>query len=319
LVRAIFLSILAALIFSVAADAQTQFPAPRSNAPEKIIIDTDIGDDIDDAFAIALALRSPEIEILGITTCFGDTEARAKITDRFLAEAGRPDIHVASGPPTKTTNVMNQRHYGESSHLAKFSHASAVDFLLEQLRRYPGQITLVAIGPLTNIGPLLEKDPSALRKFKRVVLMGGSIEHGYGGLYSSHPPPPQPEWNILNDVSSAQKLFASGVPLYVMPLDSTQLKLDEVKREFLFRQDTPITNALMLLYHLWSQPTPTLFDPMTVAFILDPRLCPTQPMHIRVDEKGMTIPEPGPANAQVCLHSDSEAFFRFYLARFPAP
>jgi purine nucleosidase len=304
--------------FATAANAQTEISAVRSNAPEKIIIDTDLGDDIDDAFAIALALRSPELELLGITTCFGDTEARAKIADRLLAEAGRPEIPITAGPPTPPKSPMNQRHYGELSRFAKSTHANAIDFLLDQLRRYPGQITLVAIGPLTNISPLLEKDPAALRKFKRVVLMGGSVERGYGDLYSSKPPAPQPEWNILNDVSSAQKLFQSGVPLYVMPLDSTQLKLDEVKREFLFRQSTPLTDSLTLLYHLWGQQTPTLFDPMTIAFILDPKLCPTQPMRIRVDEKGMTLPEPGAPNAQVCLHSDPEAFFRFYLGRLAA-
>jgi inosine-uridine nucleoside N-ribohydrolase len=291
----------------------------RSNVPEKIIIDTDIGDDIDDAFAIVLALRSPELEILGITTCFGDTEARAKIVDRLLAEGGRPEIPIATGPQTPTKAVMNQRHYGEVSRFAKPTHANAIDFILDQIRRYPGQITLVAIGPLTNIGPLIDKDPNAFRKLKRVVLMGGSIERGYGDPYSLKPPAPQPEWNILNDVSSAKKLFQSGVPLYVMPLDSTQLKLDEVKREFLFRQGTPLTDSLTLLYHLWGQQTPTLFDPMTVAYILDPRLCPTQPMQIRVDEKGMTLPGPGAPNAQVCLHSDPDSFFHFYLGRLAKP
>jgi inosine-uridine nucleoside N-ribohydrolase len=105
----------------------------------------------------------------------------------------------------------------------------------------------------------------------------------------------------------------------MMPLDATQLKLDEVKRAFLFRQGTPITDALAILYHQWGQQTPTLFDPMTLAYILKPDLCPVQPMHIRVDEKGFTRPEPGAPNAEVCLHSSSEAFFNFYLSRVAAP
>jgi purine nucleosidase len=127
--------------------------------------------------------------------------------------------------------------------------------------------------------------------------------------------PPMPEWNILNDVVSAQKLFTSGVPLYVMPLDSTQLKLDEVKRAFLFSQGTRVTDQLAVLYHLWGQETPTLFDPMTLVFVLRPELCPVQGMHIRVDEKGITREEPGAVNAQVCLNSNAEDFFRFYLKR----
>lgn len=281
---------------------------------EKVIIDTDIGDDIDDAFAVALALKSPELQILGITTTFGDTEARAKILDRMLGEAGRQDIPVAVGIPTHAPNPMSQRRYGEGGHFGRASHPQAIDFILDQIRRNPGDITLVGIGPLVNVGALIDRDAQTFRKLKRVVIMGGSIDRGYGDPYAP-PTRPQPEWNIMNDVPAAQKLFASGVPLYVMPLDSTQLKLDEVRREFLFRQSTPLTDSLTLLYHLWGQQTPTLFDPMTIAFLDDPKLCPVQPINIVVDDKGMTLRGNGAPNAQVCLHSDPQAFFHFYLGR----
>jgi purine nucleosidase len=100
-----------------------------------------------------------------------------------------------------------------------------------------------------------------------------------------------------------------------MPLDSTQLKLDEVKRETLFRAGAPLTDALTLLYHEWGQQTPTLFDVMTIAYIVNPQLCPVKPLHIRVDENGFTRAENGAPNAQVCLDSDSEAFFRFFIPR----
>jgi purine nucleosidase len=294
-------------------------------APEKVILDTDIGDDIDDAFAVALALRSPELQILGITTTFGDTETRAKLLDRFLAEVGRPEIPVAAGVTTPPKGTFTQRRYAENSRFAKSSHPDAVAFLLDQIRRSPGQITLIAIGPLMNIGAAIDKDPGTFRKLKRVILMGGSIHRGYGDLGFGQPTPPQPEWNILNDIPSAQKLFASGVPLFVMPLDATQLKLDEVKRAFLFSQGTPLTDALTLLYHQWGQQTPTLFDPMTIAFLVNPALCPVQPMRIRVDDKGFTRPDsgppnaPNPPNAQVCLDSNPDAFFRFLLPRLATP
>jgi purine nucleosidase len=302
------------------ANAQAQKPSPAaSSALEKIIIDTDIGDDIDDAFALALALRSPELQILGVTTTFGDTQTRAKLADRLLGEAGREDIPVAAGIPTPPKSQLTQRPYAEHGHFARATHPDAVTFILEQIRRYPGEITLVAIGPLMNVGALIDKDPETFRKLKRVVMMGGSVERGYGDSGYTTAPPPQPEWNILNDIASAQKLFDSGVPIYMMPLDATQLKLDEVKRAFLFRQGTPITDALVILYHQWGQETPTLFDPMTLAYILKPDLCPVQPMHIRVDEKGFTRPEAGVPNAQVCLHSNSEAFFNFYIVRVAAP
>jgi inosine-uridine nucleoside N-ribohydrolase len=285
-------------------------------AREKVIIDTDIGDDVDDAFALALALRSPELEILGVTTTFGDTETRAKIVDRLLAEAGQPDIPVAAGLPTANKNALTQRRYATGGHAMKTSHPPAVDFLLDQIKRHPGQITLIAIGPLLNVGAAIDKDASTFRRLKRVVLMGGSFNRGYGGLGYSALHGPDAEWNIANDIPSAQKLFAAGIPLAVMPLDSTQLKLDEVKRAFLFSQGTPITDALAVLYHLWGQQTPTLFDPMTIAYVVNPGLCPVKPMRVRVDEQGFTRAEQGGApNAEVCLESNPEDFFRFYLRR----
>jgi purine nucleosidase len=290
-----------------------------ASAPQKIIIDTDIGDDVDDAFALALAVKSPEVQILGVMTTFGDTETRAKIVDRFLGELGRAEIPVLAGKATVTKNPMSQRRYAGGGHFAKASHGDAVEFLLEQIRKYPGEITLVAIGPLMNVGAAIDKDAPTFRKLRRVVLMGGSIRRGYGDLGYTAPVPPMPEWNILNDVASAQKLFGAGVPLFVMPLDSTQLKMDEVKRAFLFSQATAVTDQLAVLYHLWGQETPTLFDPMTIAFVLRPDLCPVHGMHIRVDEKGFTREEPGTANAQVCLDSNADDFFRFYLRRVAEP
>ncbi|HYM79424.1 MAG TPA: nucleoside hydrolase [Candidatus Dormibacteraeota bacterium] len=284
-------------------------------AREKVIIDTDIGDDVDDAFALALAVKSPELDVLGVTTTFGDTETRAKIVDRFLGEVGRAEIPVMAGKATATKNPMSQRKYAEGGHFTKNPHGDAADFILDQIRKHPGEITLIAIGPLMNVGAAIDKDAATFRKLKRVVLMGGSIRRGYGDLGYTAPVAPMPEWNILNDVAAAQKLFTAGVPLYVMPLDSTQLKMDEVKRAFLFSQGTAVTDQLTVLYHLWGQETPTLFDPMTLVFVLRPELCPVKGMHIRVDEKGFTREEPGAVNAQVCLDSNAEDFFRFYLKR----
>src|ERR1043165_8843924 len=97
-------------LFLLAGVAYTQ------SSPEKIIIDTDIGDDIDDAFAVALALRSPELQILGISTTFGDTETRAKLVDRMLGEAGREDIPVAVGIHTETKTNFGQRPYADGGH-----------------------------------------------------------------------------------------------------------------------------------------------------------------------------------------------------------
>ena len=306
-----FACLLAVSTVGVLCPAQTS----PSSAREKLIIDTDIGDDVDDAFAVALALRSPELQILGISTTFGDTESRARLLDRLLGETGYQDIPVTAGTPAQVNNVFTQRAYAEGGHYAHPSHPRAADFILDQIRRYPGQITLVAIGPLVNVGELIDKDAATFSKLRRVVLMGGSIERRYGDLGYSKPRGPEPEWNIKNDIPSARKLFASGVPIFMMPLDSTQLKLDEVKRDILFRVGSSLTDALTILYHQWGYTTPTLFDAMPVAFIVKPDLCPVKPLRIRIDDQGYTRAEPGQPNAEVCLDSDPEVFFRFYIPR----
>ena len=332
--RVVFIAVLTCVFSAVSPRcfAQSSSPAttPRTTPVEKVIIDTDIGDDIDDAFAVALALRSPELKILGITTTFGDTEERAKLLDRLLGEVGRSDILVAAGPPTPPKTDFTQRKYAEGGRFAKTSHPDAIAFLLDEIRRNPGEITLVAIGPLVNVGAAIDKDAEAFRKLKRVVLMGGSIYRGYGDTGSGTPHGPEPEWNIKNDIPGAQKLFAAGVPLFVMPLDSTQLKMDASNRNSLFRQGTPLTDALTLLYHEWGQETPTLFDPMTIAYMIKPELCPVVPMNIRVDEKGFTRPVDAGSganaqnvraapNAQVCLKSNPDDFFHFLMPRLATP
>jgi inosine-uridine nucleoside N-ribohydrolase len=292
---------------------------PALAAPEKIIIDTDIGDDIDDAFVVALALKSPEVEVLGITTDFGDTHARAAILDRMLGETGRSDIPVAVGAASNANaNGFTQRAYGRQGRFARAGHPDAVEFILAQIRKYPGQITLVAVAPSPNIGALIARDRETFRKLKRVVTMGGAIapyDNGWGGTA-----PVQAEWNIKNDIGAQQKLYASGVPVVMMPLDSTaHLKMDEVRRSRLFSIGTPLTDALALLYLQWAhgthQATPTLFDPMTLAWMLEPSLCPTTPMHITVADDGMTRHTDGAPNAQVCLKSDRNAFMNFLMER----
>src|SRR5215470_17112431 len=150
--------------YTQSAQVASQVVPPRTAQAEKVIIDTDIGDDIDDAFAVTLALKSPELEILGITTTFGDTETRAKLLDHLLGEVGRADIPVAAGPPTPPKTAFTQLKYAEGGHFAKPSHADAVTFLLDQIRRNPGEITLVAIGPLVNVGAAIEKDPDTFRR-----------------------------------------------------------------------------------------------------------------------------------------------------------
>lgn len=289
-----------------------QLPAAGA---EKVILDTDIGDDIDDAFALGLALSNPHVQLLGVTTAWGNTALRARLASRFLCDVGRADIPVFAGPHTSSNNLFTQAQW--ASRFPDHTWPDAIRFILDEIRKYPGQVTLISIAPLTNLGNLIDTDPATFKKLEKVVIMGGSIYRGYGDLGYLPNHGPEAEYNIKMDVAAAQKLFTSGVPLYVMPLDSTQLKLDETRRTVIFSHGSSLTDDLTLLYEQWTagtqNPTPTLYDAMAVAEDMRPELCPTTPMHIVVDDQGFTRVGTGTPNANVCLKSDPAQFFDFYI------
>jgi inosine-uridine nucleoside N-ribohydrolase len=296
----------------------SQIPAqPASAAPQLVILDTDIGDDIDDAFALALALRSPELHLLGITTEFGDTELRARLVDRYLQAVGREDIPVAAGVETPAPNHFTQAAYARQER--DHPHQQAVDFLLGQIRAHPGEITLIAIGPLVNVQAAIARDPATFKKLKRVVMMGGSVYRGYDDAKTGTHQPPDPEWNIRCDPAGAQALLASGVPVFMMPLDSTQVHLELPKLLAIASHNSSLTDQLTQLYHQWAGnrewPVPTLFDPVAVTYAFHPDLCPAAPIRLAVDDQGFTRPVPGAPNADVCLHSDEKGFLALLMGR----
>jgi purine nucleosidase len=287
-------------------------PALPPPVPSKVIFDTDIGDDIDDAYALGLLLRSPEVKVLGVTTAFEDTHLRARLATRFLESAGRKDVPVYEGPKTAGKSHFTQSKWAEAS--PDRTYPDAIEFVLDTIRKNPGQITLVAVAPLTNVGALIAKDPQTFRKLKRVVLMGGSIALGYGNKSE-----PDAEWNIVNDIAAAKALFGSGVPLYVMPLDSTEVPLGAARQAELFGKKTGMTKALEELTAEWSSAThsksPLLFDAVAAAYAVKPKICPTTAMRIEVDDKGFTRRVSGAANANVCLDSKTDPFFALFLSR----
>jgi purine nucleosidase len=322
--RAAFLAILfsfAAPVFSQIVAQTPSVTAPSATSRQKVIFDTDVGDDIDDAFALALLLRNPEVDILGITTAWGDTNLRARLVSRFLCETGYSQIPVYSGPETKSSAKFSQAQWASRSPVR--SYPDAIAFTLDTIRKNPGEITLISVAPFTNVGALVRKDPETFRNLKRVVIMGGSVDRGYGDIANGSVHAPEPEYNVYSDIPAAKELFTSGVPIYMMPLDSTQIPLDEVRRALLFSHGSSLTDVLTLLYHQWAAAnratTPTLFDAMAAAYAVRPDLCPVKPMHIEVDDKGFTRSTPGTPNAQVCLASSVERFYDFYIPEVLKP
>lgn len=285
--------------------------ALAAQRPTPIVLDTDIGGDIDDAFALALVLHSPELDLRAVTTVSGDTHARARLAAKMLAVAGRTRIPVAAGAPGPPMDSPQTR-WADGFSSPELVQQDAVDLMRSAIDRAPHQLVIVAIGPLTNVAALLKRYPEDAEKIHQIVLMGGSIQRGY---YPNSGP--TAEYNIAADAAAANTVFTAGIPILMAPLDVTaRLQLQQLSLDRIFALHTPLSNALQSLYKLWAQPVPTLHDPMAVALLLDPALCTRQSLAIRITDKGMTV-SMGDANpnAVVATDTDPARFIAFYMDR----
>jgi inosine-uridine nucleoside N-ribohydrolase len=278
-----------------------------------IILDTDIGTDIDDAFALALALASPELELRGVTTVSADAYGRALIACRMLHYAGRGEVPVAAGRPKREQpEQKGQYQYGlEAGFPNKPLPEPAAEFIYKKLQAEPGKITLVTIGDLTNVGNLITNHPEAKPWIKRIVIMGGAVRVGYDAK-----PPVVWEWNIRSDIKAAQVVFSSGVPLLVTPLDATTMvKLDRPMRYRIFGAETSLTEQLVALYKLWGRVEPTLFDPVAVTLSFNETFCRIEDLRLEVDAEGFTRERAGQPNARVATSIRAGDFLNWYIDR----
>lgn len=274
-----------------------------------ILLDTDIGSYVDDAFALGLALASPNVELVGVTTVGEAAEDRAWIVCRFLTHLDRQDIPVAFGRGEQPKGPLDwqiqyRRHPAVVwDRTAKPVKQSAVELMYEKLKARPGEITIVAIGPLTNIAQLLKKHPDATKLIKRIVFLGGSFQIGYDGK-----PPAVAEWNVKQDVPAARSIFGSGVQVVVVPLDAVAgLELRKTDRLFLLAAGKPVSLQLTNLVELTEHPS-TLLDPAAVELAVDDSFGERKRQSIAVnDEGGMTLTN-GPANVSVVTRFDHSTF-----------
>jgi purine nucleosidase len=285
----------------------------------KVVLDTDIGTDIDDAWALGYALKSPSFQLLGVTVSDGDTPSRAKLACKLLYRLGRTDVPVAVGRQTAAVppdRIDYQFTWAEDFQGYTPVAMPAADFLADTIRKNPGQITLIAVGPLHNIGDLVRRYPDVVPLVKRVVLMSGSI--GPNASSSSA----VAEWNVKLAIAEAQAVYAAPWPLTIVPLDSTTyVRLEEGEREKLRSARTPLVIALEALLRLWSdQPTSrmTLHDQMALAEAQHPGRffgrCEAMP--IRVDAEGFTrVDRASGRPVAVCLEPKRNEFMSHYLAQ----
>lgn len=293
---------------------------------QKVIIDCDLAGDVDDAFAMALALASPELDILGFVMDHGDTSGRARVACRLLYETGREDIPVVVGRATpgvvgRDTELAGPSHqfaWAANFDRVKPIKQNAAEFIVEKLNQFPGEITLITLGPVPNISDALDKDPECLKRAKGVVSMFGSFYMGYNST-----PVPSAEWNVFADVPSAKRFASSGASITYAGLDvTTFVKLKEEQRARLGLRNSPLTDALCALYTLWryeeySAPDPTLFDAVAVGMVLWPDLFQTRSAHVRVIDGGYTvIDESQPPNSTVALSIKMDAFIDRIMERY---
>jgi len=256
----------------------------------KIILDTDtgtgtIGEEVDDGLAILLAIQSPELELLGVTEVHGNVNVDQGVANalRILELAGRGDIPVYKGAEKPLVHdwvrpSKVKEPYGGFSKL-KASSRGAVDFIIEKIMQNPGEITLICVGPLTNLATALQKEPKIAHNIKELIIMGGAIDHP-GNIT------PYAEFNFWVDPEAAKIVLRSDIKnITLVPLDVTTKTL-LTKQHLDNLKSNPVTEWLKVVIPPWIDRLGTkgchLHDPLAVAFAIERDLVKTEKIWVDV-------------------------------------
>jgi inosine-uridine nucleoside N-ribohydrolase len=301
---------------------------PSADNPRRIILDVDPG--IDDAMAIFLALRSPELHIEAITVVAGNVVVDDGATNALalLELAGADDIPVAkgaSGPLVRrltTAEVIHgERGLGETTlppPRGELDERHAVDAIIDIVTANPGEITLVPVGPLTNIALALLKEPKLVSMVPEIILMGGSTAGGNAS--------PEAEANIHNDPEAAKIVFRSGIPITMVGLGATgQTRITRDHLPALRRGSTPIGTYVAELADFYLRFSErlgfegtSLHDPLAVGLAIDKTLAlEMRAMHIDVETKGELTSGETVANRNLYLETVQHVDGRDRLVDFP--
>jgi purine nucleosidase len=248
--------------------------------PRRILLDTDIGTDVDDALALALALASPELELVAITTVAGDTVLRARVAARLLALAGRRDVPVHAGCGEALSTPGGFAWFGHEGQgildgsADTVSDEPAVEALRRHLRDGPG-LEVVAVGPLTNLALALARDPACAGRIGRLTVMGGWLR---GAIVGGVPLPPSVDYNLCSDPVAAARVLSAGIPTRLVSADATvQVWLTAADVVALERAGSPLQRALARAVRIWTPVQRRLFTglgappaPDNAAFLHDP-------------------------------------------------
>ncbi len=327
---------------------------PETLTRKAIILDTDPGigtpgSDVDDGLAIALGLLHPACDLLGLTIVAGNVAHEEGLPNalRFLEIAGRTDVPVYAGAtrpmlrdPSSIRELMDARRrqaverfwdlppFDSPRHVA--APGRAAEFIADTVRARPGKVTVVAIGPCTNVATALLMDPAVATSVAEVVVMGGTVR--VPGLVA-----PAVEFNVGYDPESLAVVLAAGAPVTLVPLDVTpRTHMTPRDLDRIAGGGTPLHTFLAATSRPWLRfameerglPGFWLYDPLALAYAFDPAVLRLTPMHIAVDLGGELTagqllgyaegarflrPAPGPVNARVALDLDERRFMEGLL------
>ncbi|GAA5207753.1 nucleoside hydrolase [Streptomyces thinghirensis] len=261
--------------------------------PRVLVLDTDIGSDVDDALALGVLLGSPEADLAGITTVYGDTLLRARLAHRLAALAGHaPTVVPGAAETLSGKEVWWPGHEGtcfDDLHTEPVrDDLNAADFLAETVRARPGEVDVVAIGPLANLAQALQRHEDFAEAVGTVYLMGGFFG-----------PDAKPEHNILSDVAAARTVFEAGMPIVVSGLETTTRFRVESDGIEAIRAAGPYGTALAREIDTWiefkGRTWTTPHDPITALSMLRPDLYTFERGHVTVEDDGLTVFHADPA------------------------
>ena len=312
--------------------------------PKSVLIDTDVGTDVDDALALALAVKSPELDLCAITTACADSLLRARIARKIMDLSGHPEIPVAAGLGSP---LLRQRVSRRLGHEGKgilesdedglpIDSRHAGDLIVDTIMQAEKPPTLITIGPVSNVALAIIKQPSIIQQIEQLVIMGGCIypERVGNGQFPEHVAA-RMEHNLGADPEASEVVFTSGIPILLVPAEVTySVWLTEEDRSRLKESNTVLAKRLSTLVDIWidvcremwialDQPESWarayLHDPLTVTTAFDQSFVGIRPMHVRIERKeGLlrTLVEPDmEPNMEVVVAINTTAFRESFLDR----
>lgn len=293
---------------------------------EKILLDTDIGSDIDDAVCLAYLLANPDCDLLGITTVTGEAVKRAAMASALCRVAGR-HVPIYPGAELPLLVASRQTTASQATALSKWAHdtefpsGQAISFMRETIRRHPGEVTLLAVGPMTNVALLFAMDPEIPALLKGLVMMIGK----FSGQTASGGPCQWCEWNAMLDPHAAAIVYRHPVRSHRSIGMDVTLRVTMPANEVRQRFTVPLLRPVLDFAEVWFKwaDKVTFHDPLAATTIFDPGICTFAKGEVAIELASLTVagmthwsPEVPEPRHETAVDVVPERFFSHYFGMF---